>query len=129
MCGKWVWDTYDDYHKRIIRGGDAIVGNSEMNIIMIINPWRPSFSGVGFRLCRTTSLEYSLEATVESDLSLDEMKEMIELPGGTCTFMKEIIEIPDGVFAIGKYAVTQALWESVMGNNPSRFKGKSSVEM
>jgi sulfatase modifying factor 1 len=27
-------------------------------------------------------------------------------------------------FAVGKYQVTQALWESVMGNNPSEFKGK-----
>ena len=28
-------------------------------------------------------------------------------------------------FLIGKYPVTQALWESVMGSNPSRFKGAS----
>jgi formylglycine-generating enzyme required for sulfatase activity len=28
-------------------------------------------------------------------------------------------------FYIGKYPVTQALWEKVMGNNPSRFKGKN----
>jgi formylglycine-generating enzyme required for sulfatase activity len=26
-------------------------------------------------------------------------------------------------FYLGKYAVTQAQWEAVMGNNPSRFKG------
>ena len=26
-------------------------------------------------------------------------------------------------FLMGKYAVTQALWDSVMGSNPSRFKG------
>jgi formylglycine-generating enzyme required for sulfatase activity len=28
-------------------------------------------------------------------------------------------------FYIGKYPVTQALWQKVMGNNPSRFKGKN----
>ncbi len=28
-------------------------------------------------------------------------------------------------FYIGKYTVTQELWEEVMGNNPSRFKGKN----
>lgn len=28
-------------------------------------------------------------------------------------------------FYIGKYPVTQALWQQVMGNNPSRFKGKN----
>lgn len=33
-------------------------------------------------------------------------------------------------FAIAKYEVTQELWEAVMGNNPSRWKGKrNSVEM
>jgi len=28
-------------------------------------------------------------------------------------------------FAVGKYQVTQAVWESVMGNNPSHFKGSN----
>jgi formylglycine-generating enzyme required for sulfatase activity len=28
-------------------------------------------------------------------------------------------------FYMGKYPVTQAQWEAVMGNNPSRFKGKN----
>ncbi len=32
------------------------------------------------------------------------------------------VKISQG-FEIGKYEVTQALWEAVMGNNPSRFKG------
>ena len=48
---------------------------------------------------------------VESDLSLEEMKELVEVPGKK--------------YSIGKYQVTQALWESVMGNNPSDFKGSS----
>ena len=33
-------------------------------------------------------------------------------------------------FEIGKYEVTQELWQSVMGNNPSHFKGADMpVEM
>ncbi len=32
-------------------------------------------------------------------------------------------EVTLGGFAIGKYPVTQALWEAVMGDNPSRFAG------
>lgn len=28
-------------------------------------------------------------------------------------------------YKIGKYEVTQALWETVMGNNPSTFKGEN----
>jgi formylglycine-generating enzyme required for sulfatase activity len=28
-----------------------------------------------------------------------------------------------GSFKMGKYEVTQGIWQAVMGNNPSRFKG------
>ncbi|MDE5099321.1 MAG: SUMF1/EgtB/PvdO family nonheme iron enzyme, partial [Trichodesmium sp. St16_bin4-tuft] len=31
------------------------------------------------------------------------------------------VDVPE--FLMGKYAVTQAQWEAVMGNNPARFKG------
>lgn len=45
-----------------------------------------------------------------------------ERPEHTVTFKHK--------FAIGKYEVTQELWESVMDENPSRWKGKrNSVEM
>ena len=30
-------------------------------------------------------------------------------------------------FLMGKYPVTQELWESVMGSNPSRFKGAKTT--
>ncbi|GGA18208.1 hypothetical protein CYANOKiyG1_32590 [Okeania sp. KiyG1] len=33
------------------------------------------------------------------------------------------VDVPE--FFMGKYPVTQAQWEAVMGNNPSRFKGAS----
>ena len=39
--------------------------------------------------------------------------------------MREMIEIPGKKYSIGKYQVTQSLWESVMGNNPSDFKANS----
>ena len=39
--------------------------------------------------------------------------------------MKEMVEVPGKKYSIGKYQVTQALWESVMGSNPSWFKGSS----
>ena len=36
---------------------------------------------------------------------------------------KPVHEVKLSGYYIGKYEVTQALWESVMGTNPSRFKG------
>ena len=39
--------------------------------------------------------------------------------------MRAMVEIPEKNYSIGKYQVTQALWESVLGNNPSHFKGSS----
>jgi len=57
------------------------------------------------------SLELKKAEFVESDLSLEQMKEMVE--------------IPEKKYSIGRYQVTQALWKSVMGNNPSHFKGSS----
>ncbi|MDP2786755.1 MAG: SUMF1/EgtB/PvdO family nonheme iron enzyme [Pseudomonadota bacterium] len=35
----------------------------------------------------------------------------------------EMVAIPGRNYEIGKYEVTQAEWQTVMGNNPSRFKG------
>ena len=36
---------------------------------------------------------------------------------------KDMVQIPGRNYAICKYEVTQALWEAVMGENPSKFKG------
>jgi len=63
--------------------------------------------------------------------------EMVSIPGGT--FVMGSPETEKGrsksespqhevtvePFYMGKYPVTQAQWEAVMGNNPSRFKGKT----
>ena len=40
-----------------------------------------------------------------------------------CSDCPEMVEIPGKNYALGKYEVTQAEWETVMGNNPSNFKG------
>ncbi len=61
--------------------------------------------------------------------------EMIPVKGGTytigCTSEQRdcdsdespAVEVTVKDFEIGKYEVTQALWEQVMGNNPSKFQG------
>lgn len=56
--------------------------------------------------------------------------ELIYIPGGTFIMGSEEVEgttPPHSVslqpFLAGKYPVTQAQWEAVMGNNPSKFRG------
>src|SRR5579872_6004490 len=61
-----------------------------------------------------------------------------DAPGLLKTFREEFVSIPAGklrdaavpAFKMGKYEVTQNLWEFVTGTNPSRWKGKrNSAEM
>ncbi|NEN89935.1 MAG: SUMF1/EgtB/PvdO family nonheme iron enzyme [Okeania sp. SIO3H1] len=63
--------------------------------------------------------------------------EMVKIPGGRFLMgspeteagrdddesPQHYVDVPE--FFMGKYPVTQAQWEAVMGNNPSRFKGAS----
>ncbi len=62
--------------------------------------------------------------------------EMVFVEGGTFTMgfdadeTEHVYETPKHEvtlhdYKIGKYEVTQALWETVMGNNPSTFKGEN----
>ena len=68
--------------------------------------------------------------------------EMVKIPGGRFLMgspeteadrwssegPQHYVDVPE--FFMGKYAVTQAQWQAVMGNNPSNFKGASRpVEM
>ena len=58
--------------------------------------------------------------------TLEEMREMVLIPGGADWGVPP----PNEDLMVGKYLVTQLLWESVMGSNPSYFKGTSRpVEM
>ena len=47
-----------------------------------------------------------------------------KMGGGAYYDAKPVHEVKIGYsFAVGKYEVTQAEWEAVMGKNPSEFKG------
>ncbi|MGB0552322.1 MAG: formylglycine-generating enzyme family protein, partial [Alphaproteobacteria bacterium] len=49
---------------------------------------------------------------------------MGDLSGAGSTHAEPVRKVTIGYsFAVGKYEVTQAEWEAVMGNNPSEFKG------
>jgi formylglycine-generating enzyme len=51
--------------------------------------------------------------------------DLIHVKGGSYFFGDSDIEISLPDFCIGQYPVTQALWQAVMGDNPSNFKGKN----
>jgi len=69
-----------------------------------------------------------------SELSFDQTKEMVFVKGGTFQmgstewdWAKPIHSVTLSDFFIGKYEVTQGLWKSVMGNNPSDFTGDENL--
>ena len=85
---------------------------------------------------RENSRTKSFARFFPEDLGNSIVLEMVDIPGGT--FMMGCPNDEEGVnfqqtpqhrvtvptFYAGKYPITQAQWEAVMGNNPSRFKGE-----
>ncbi len=69
------------------------------------NVERGHSSYMGFRLCATKS-----DAAAAGRAALDRLS-------------SEMVEIPNAGLLMSKYEVTQALWQEIMGNNPSGFKG------
>ena len=67
---------------------------------------------LGFRL----AADRKLSATEYGEYETKRKTEIAKL-------IRNMIQIPDRNFAMCKYEVTQALWEAVMEQNPSRHKG------
>ncbi len=93
-----------------------------------------AFESMAFRALGDVAIEDLSES--EKDFCVRMAKEMVRVSAGD--FMMGALEDDEDAydsekprhkvtltrdFLIGKYAVTQALWESVMGSNPSWFKG------
>ena len=93
-----------------------------------------AFESMEFRSLGNVDVESLSESEKEFCVRLG--KEMVHIPAGD--FMMGALEDDEDAdhwekprhkvkltrdFLMGKYAVTQALWQSVMGSNPSRFKG------
>ena len=63
--------------------------------------------------------------TAPTTVTAPEMVRIPAPPGGAYTLLEGDGQrpVPIAAFAIGKYPVTQAEWQAVMGTNPSHFKG------
>ena len=154
MAGNvWEWSDswWDGTHsRRVIRGGGWDSGSEDcLSAHQGYGPPGRRYNFVGFRLvsCSQPALldspmEQPLQDTTERAAEFDSSKEQFRqikirgLQGGEISF--EFCPIPAGTFRmesnevkidqdfyLGKYPVTQQQWKSVMGNNPSYFKGES----
>ena len=112
-----------------------------LDVVQIEIRWKElyeygAFSSMLFRKWKDVRLENL--SVYEKDCCVRLSKEMKWLPAGTF-WMGGLDEDASVLtlekprhpvtlttdFYIGKYAVTQGLWEQIMGSNPSRFKGAS----
>ena len=121
-----VWEWCEDRYRssdsqRVFRGGSWGRGSEDC---------RASFRGNGIPDDRGDSLGFRLAATCEGRGIAGNGKATVppriisrELATWLSRLPKTMVAIPDRNYAICKYEVTQGLWEAVMGNNPSLFKG------
>ena len=68
------------------------------------------------------------EAARKDKVDIDAVVDSIEKAAkeAIARLVRDMIAIPDMSFKIGKYEVTQAQWEAVMGENPSKFQNASN---
>ncbi|MCA0386885.1 MAG: bifunctional serine/threonine-protein kinase/formylglycine-generating enzyme family protein [Bacteroidetes bacterium] len=92
----------------------------------------PTLPAVADSVAVEISAPATKAATTDTAISVKHLNEMIVVEGGVFQMgsndgqsdEKPVHFVTVGSFQIGKYEVTQELWESVMGSNPSNFKGK-----
>ena len=90
-----------------------MVGSSESGSVIII----PVKNGINIEMVKVEAGSFNMGATPEMRSPYKDEK-----PAHRVTMTND--------YYIGKYEVTQALWQAVMGSNPSKFKGDDlPVEM
>ncbi|MBI9032678.1 SUMF1/EgtB/PvdO family nonheme iron enzyme [bacterium] len=84
-------------------------------------------SNEGYKTHKET-INLTVDNTIQKQISLEEGSDAPEgfvlVEGGT--FHNGTANVTLSDFIIGKYEVTQAEWQEIMGNNPSYFKGDNN---
>ena len=112
---EYAKETYALYKEKVPQGNAEVerriaecgkVARKKQNLTFTVN-------GASFEMVYVEAGTFIMGCTSEqgSDTSV------IEKPAHLVNITKD--------YYIGKFEVTQALWQTVMGNNPSRFKGDS----
>ncbi len=97
----------------------------------------PSFNFETVRLDKSgkeTSRTRGQKNCLAEDIGNGVKLEMVEIPGGTFQMgsteydsEKPVHSVTVSSFWMGRFEVTQAQWQAVMGNNPSNFKGDGNL--
>ena len=118
-----VWEWCEDFRagssRRVYRGGswDDYFGDCSADD-REDTEYPDGDNNLGFRLAaEKMSAEEAARKAEEAARRERAVKEVIP------RLIRDMIAIRDNRFMIGKYEVTQAQWEAVMGENPSEFKG------
>ncbi len=134
-----VWEWCEDLYNvgcsdRVYRGGSwsDIFGGCSARAWSHDDP-DTRYDILGFRLVASTKDQADMDAAEKAAAEEAARKDRAEKAAAEkarkdraakeagLRLIKEMIAIPNKRFKIGKYEVTQAQWQAIMGNNPSHY--------
>ena len=116
---------------------DALLNHlceNDLNLLKYVYS-KMSYGNLNAQNCRTlinqkivTNDDLAMEIATRKNLNdiLVQLGKLIVMVDDVAIEMILVKGYRDGDFYIGKYPVTQAQWQAVMGNNPSKFKGEDN---
>lgn len=133
----WEWTDTADGEFRILRGGfwRHADGGCKSSFRRGFKPFMRSL-GPGFRLCASGKADQVPASRPVASGARDneasrtvrggEASTSVASPTAIAAICSNMVQIPGKDYQMGKYEVTQAQWETVMGENPSKSKGSDN---
>ena len=108
-----VWDVLSEREK---------LAGANICFKVEVNSGRFTVNGVSFEMVRVEGVTFRIGATVRMGATF-RMGATSEQEEDAYDSEKPVHSVTLSSYYIGKTEVTQALWQAVMGSNPSKFKG------